>query len=66
MTQVYNLLKVERFERDGEQKSKWREVGTAFAHNNDVGSFTLRIPEGVCITGDVLMKPRMESSQGEE
>lgn len=55
---IYNLLiPEERKTKDtGEIKTFWHRVGSAF--ENKGGGFSLVIPEGVSISGRVVMLPR--------
>jgi len=56
---IYNLLIPEqRTAKDtGETKTYWHRVGTAFPHKKGEG-FNLIIPEGMSISGRVLMLER--------
>ena len=55
---IYNLLIPEerKDKATGEIKTFWHRVGSAF--ENSAGGFNLVIPEGVSITGKVIMLPR--------
>lgn len=55
---IHNLvIPEERTDKaTGEVKTYWHRVGSAFPQKN--GGFALVIPEGVSITGRVLMLPR--------
>ncbi|MEO1187607.1 MAG: hypothetical protein AAFW60_00935 [Pseudomonadota bacterium] len=56
---IYNLIiPEERTDKSsGEVKTFWHRVGTAFPHNNGNG-FNLVIPEGMSVSGRVLMLER--------
>lgn len=56
---IYNLLiPEERKNKDtGEVKTYWHNVGSAFPHRSGKG-FNLVIPEGVSISGRVMMLER--------
>lgn len=56
---IFNLLIPEERtdKKSGEVKAFWHRVGTAFPHQKGEG-FNLVIPEGVSITGKVIMLPR--------
>ena len=56
---IFNLIIPEEYtdKKSGEIKTLWHRVGRAFPHESGQG-FTLRIPEGVSITGKVLMLER--------
>ena len=55
----FNLVIPEEYTKKdtGEVKTQWHRVGKAFSHESGKG-FTLSIPEGVAITGKVLMLER--------
>lgn len=56
---IFNLLiPEERTDKNsGEVKAFWHRVGTAFPHKKGEG-FNLVIPEGMSISGKVIMLPR--------
>ncbi len=56
---IFNLVIPEEYteKKSGEIKTMWHRVGSAFPHESGKG-FTLRIPEGVAITGKVMMLER--------
>lgn len=56
---IYNLLIPEErtTKGTGEVKTFWHRVGSAFPHKQGEG-FNLVIPEGMSITGKVIMLPR--------
>ncbi|MDD9911402.1 MAG: hypothetical protein OXR62_17170 [Ahrensia sp.] len=56
---IYNLLIAEeRKNKDtGEVKTFWHRVGSAFPHKQGDG-FNLVIPEGLSLSGRVVMFPR--------
>ncbi len=63
MSNIYNLLVPEDYtNQNGEEKTKFHQVGTALQNNNGE-SFTLFIPEGVSISGKVQMMPRKDREQ---
>lgn len=55
---IYNILIPEEYtdKQSGEVKTYWNRVGTMFENKGE--GFTLRIPEGVSITGRVVVLPR--------
>ena len=56
---IYNLLIPEERKdgQSGEVKTFWHRVGSAFPHREGQG-FNLVIPEGVSISGRVVVLPR--------
>lgn len=56
---IFNLVIPEEYtdKKSGEIKTLWHRVGSAFPHQNGQG-FSLIIPEGVSISGKVLMLER--------
>lgn len=56
---IYNLLIPEerKDKATGEVKTFWHRVGSAFPHQQGEG-FNLVIPEGVSISGKVVVLPR--------
>ena len=58
---VYNLVIPDEYKdkKTGEIKTLWHRVGSAFPHESGKG-FSLIIPEGVSISGKVLMLERGE------
>ncbi len=56
----YNISVPEKYEKDGEEKTSWTTVGTAF--QNDKGSISLRIPANISVSGDVVLFPKDDTA----
>lgn len=57
---IYDLLIPEDYQAaDEEQKTKFYQAGVAFKNDKSDG-FTLRIPEGMSLSGKVLMMKRKD------
>lgn len=54
-TVVYGVFKVQTTGSGDNQKNYWYQVGSAFP--NDVGGFQVVLPEGVSITGNLVIMP---------
>ena len=52
----YNISVPEKYEKDGEEKTAWTTVGTAF--KNDKGTISLKIPANIAVSGDVVLFPK--------
>jgi hypothetical protein len=52
----YNISVPEKYEKDGEEKTSWTTVGTAF--QNDKGTISLKIPANIAVSGDVVLFPK--------
>jgi len=52
----YNISVPETYEKDGEKKTTWTTVGTAF--QNDKGSISLKLPANIAVSGDVVLFPK--------
>jgi hypothetical protein len=50
-------------EKDGEEKTAWTIVGTAF--QNEKGSISLRIPANIAVSGDVVLFPKDDEAKDE-
>ena len=50
---VMNVCKARQYESNGEQKTSYTQVATAIAHSTG-GGFTLHVPDGVFVTGELL------------
>lgn len=60
--QRYRVWSVEEYERDGEAKRRWEDVGSSFAHRNGDG-LNLSIYPGLVVTGTVVL--RVPKAEGE-
>lgn len=57
--QIYDILKPESWnDKQGNRKSRFYQVGTGFATESGGISFT--IPEGITLTGRIVITPRKE------
>ena len=56
----YNISVPETYEKNGEEKTAWTIVGTAF--QNDKGRISLSIPANIAVSGDVVLFPKEEKS----
>lgn len=63
-TEIYDLLKVREYEQDGQQKAAFTRVGVAFP--TEKGGFTLRIDEGIAVSGRVELVKRKPRESGED
>ncbi len=54
----YHISVPEKYEKDGEEKTAWTTVGTAF--QNKQGTISLRIPANISVSGDVVLFPKDE------
>ena len=52
----YKIAVPETYEKDGEEKTAWTTVGTAFT--NDSGNITLDLPQHVAVSGRVVLFPQ--------
>ena len=58
-TAQFNISVPEKYEdKEGNEKTAWTTVGTAF--KNDKGSISLRIPANISVSGDVVLFPKDE------
>ena len=55
----YNISVPETSEKNGEEKTSWTTVGTAF--QNDKGSISLKLPADIAVSGDVVLFPKDEN-----
>ncbi|GJL59717.1 MAG: hypothetical protein NPIRA03_25740 [Nitrospirales bacterium] len=55
----YNISVPDTYEKDGEEKTAWTTVGTAF--QNDKGSISLKIPANIAVSGDVVLFPKEDN-----
>ena len=62
MSDIYDLVVFEEYEKDGEKKSASTQVGTAFTNENT--GYTLKIRDGISISGRVQMLPRRDKDDG--
>jgi hypothetical protein len=60
----YNIAVPEAYEKDGEEKTAWTTVGTAFG--NDSGNITLELPSHVAVSGRVVLFPKKDEPEGKE
>ena len=61
----YNISVPETYEKNGEEKTAWTNVGRAFA--NDGGSISLDLPKNVAVSGRVMLFPKDEDiSEGSD
>ncbi len=56
----YHISVPETYERDGEEKTAWTTVSTAF--QNDTGSISLKLPANIAVSGDVVLFPKEEKA----
>lgn len=59
----YDVLIAEEYEHKGEKRTKFYNVGVMF--ENDREGWTLNIPEGISISGRVVILPRKEKAQSD-
>jgi hypothetical protein len=59
----YKIAVPEIYEKDGEEKTAWTTVGTAFA--NDSGTITLELPLHVAVSGRVVLFPKDDEAKEE-
>lgn len=53
----YKIAVPERYQdSNGNDKTAWTTVGTAF--QNDKGSISLRLPANIAVSGDVVLFPK--------
>ena len=61
---IYDVLKPENWnDRQGNRKSRFYQVGTGF--ETESGGISLTIPEGIALTGRIVITPRKERESGE-
>lgn len=61
-SKIYDVLSVETYtDGNGEEKSRFHRVGTAFENKN--GGQTLLIPPGISLTGKIVTKERSEKPE---
>ncbi|MGP0591001.1 hypothetical protein ACTRXD_00490 [Nitrospira sp. T9] len=60
----YKIAVPETYEKDGEEKTAWTTVGTAFA--NDSGNITLELPAHVAVSGRVVLFPKKNEPEDKE
>ena len=61
--EIYDLLIPEDYQSaDDGQKTKFYQAGVAFKNDKSEG-FTLKIPEGMSLSGKVLMMKRKDKSE---
>lgn len=58
MTQMYDVVVGEDYEKDGEKKTAWTNIGTGFATKNDGISIELR--PNLALTGRAMLFPRKD------
>jgi len=61
MSEFYNVFKVEKYEKGGQTESNWIRIGAAFPNNS--GGFSVRIADGLSVSGDVVILPRKEEPE---
>ena len=57
----YNISVPETYEKDGEEKTAWTSVGTAF--QNEKGSISLKIPANIAVSGNVMLFPKDDTDK---
>lgn len=64
-TGVLNALVPEKFEQDGQSKTRWHEIGAAFVRAPEGGDpyLVIRIPPGISISGEVHIRPRRQKQR---
>ena len=60
----YKIAVPETYEKDGEEKTAWTTVGTAFA--NDSGNITLDLPQHIAVSGRVVLFPKKDEPEEEK
>lgn len=61
----FNISVPEKYEdNDGNEKTAWTTVGTAFKNGND--SISLRLPANISVSGDVVLFPKDKDSSPDE
>ena len=60
----FNISVPEKYQdKEGNEKTAWTNVGTAF--QNDKGSISLRIPANISVSGDVVLFPKDDKADDE-
>lgn len=62
MTDIYDIVVFEEYERDGETKSKGYTVGVAFPNKAGSG-FNCQMPDGISVSGRFSLLKRGEKTE---
>jgi len=64
MAQRLNVFVTEKYTSNGDEKTKYHQVGTMFAHDKGEG-FNLEIVDGVSVSGRLVAFPPKERDASE-
>jgi hypothetical protein len=57
MKNLFNIVVTENYKKDGEDKTAFTTVGTAF-YNKDSNSYSCKLRQGIALTGDFVLFER--------
>ena len=60
----YRISVPQPYEKDGEEKTAWTSVGTAFA--NESGNITLDLPDHIAVSGRVVLFPKDDEKESSD
>lgn len=61
---VMRVCKAQQYESGGEEKTSYTQVATAVPHSKG-GGFTIHIPKGVLVTGELLVFPPSDGTESD-
>ena len=59
MSNYFNVYVTEEYEKDGEAKTRWNRVGSAFLHEKGQG-MNVQIAPGIAVSGRIVILPPTE------